>query len=269
MDRKDFINLMKEIGTNDKLLEMPGIMEPIYLKLKDKSESEIRNTKSLLILKSGGISFEDVDYFLAADGERAKIVKGDKEIEVNKFGIQVSMNSGDGSTFYSYMKRKNGVIECVSQNHSVFTRRCYLDNGNCLIENACGERVNASLFGKAEIEGEEVDKIRLDKESIMKEFVRNAKAVIMEYPNTQPYYSRTQEQLLSNINLQNNPVRKMQRTIDRLKAENDALRSKNEKLIKKLHSANMFIEGVKKNPASKFLFKRQLDDVEVTNRMYK
>ncbi len=269
MDRKDFITFMKEIGTDERLLEMPGIIEPIYLKLKDKSESEIRNLKSLLVLKSGGISFEDVDYFLTNDGERAKIVKGDKEIEVNRYGIQVSMNSGDGSTFYSYLKRKNGIIEFVSQNHSKFTRRCYLDNGNCLIEQACGERVNASIFGKAESSGEEVDKIKLDKEAIIKEFVRSAKAVIRDYPSTQPFYSKLQEQILSNINLQNNPIRKMQRTIDRLKAENDALRSKNEKLAKKLHSATLFIEGVKQNPASKFLFKRQLDDVESTNRIYK
>ena len=51
MNRKEFISLLRQMGTNEVLLEMPGIVEPIYLKCKDKTESEIRNTKSLLVYR--------------------------------------------------------------------------------------------------------------------------------------------------------------------------------------------------------------------------
>ena len=269
MNRKEFISLLRQMGTNEVLLEMPGIVEPIYLKCKDKTESEIRNTKSLLVLKSGNISFEDVDYFLTGDGEHAKIVKGDREIETNKYGIQTSLNSGDGSTFYSYMTRKNGIIECVSQNHNSFSRKCFLDNGNCMIEEACGERVNASLFGKAERNGEDIDRVRLDKRSIVSEFNKNARRVMRDYPKTLNFYRKLQEQIIYNINLQNNPLNKMQRTIERLKAENDALRARNEKLMKRLHAATKFIEGVKKNPASRFFLKKEINDVDVSASLYR
>ena len=180
MDRKEFISLLRQMGTNDKLLEMPGIIEPIFSKLKNKTEREIRNTKALLVLKSGNISFGDTDCFVSGDGEKAKIVKGDKEIEVNKDGIQTSLNMGSGPSFYSYMNRKNGIIECVSQNHNTFSRKCFLDNGNCLIEEACGERVNASLFGKSEKNGEDIDKVKLDKKAIVTAFKRNAGRIIRE-----------------------------------------------------------------------------------------
>ena len=71
MERKDFISLLRQMGTNDKLIDKPGIIEPIYQKLKNKSEKEIKNTKSILILRTGNISFEDVDYFLTGDNDEA------------------------------------------------------------------------------------------------------------------------------------------------------------------------------------------------------
>ena len=269
MERKDFISLLRQMGTNDKLIDKPGIIEPIYQKLKNKSEKEIKNTKSILILRTGNISFEDVDYFLTGDNDEAKIAHGDMEICVNKYGIQTSMNSGDGSTFYSYMNRINGIIECVSANGKSFSRKCYIDNGNPIIKDACGERVNASLFGKSEKNGEEIDRIHLDINEVVGTFDKNAKDTIRKYPNTRAYYKKTREHIIYNVRLQNDPLRKMQRTIDRLKIENDNLRKRNESLLKRLHAANQFIEGVKKNPASRLFLKKEINDVDTANSLYR
>ena len=268
MDRKDFFSLLRQLGTNDKLIDKPGIIEPIYEKLKEKSANDVINTKALLILKSGAISFQDVDYFLTDNGEDAKIIYGDKEIGVNKFGIQVSLNSGDGSNFYSYMLRKNGIIECVSGNNGKHSRKYYLDNGDCLIERACGKRVNATVFGKADREGEEIDRARLDEATILAGFDANVRRIVRDYPSTIPYYKKLREIIIYNIHLQNDPMRKLQRSIERLKAENDLLRRKNRNLTKRLHAANTFIEGVRKNPASRFLLKREITDKELVDRMY-
>ncbi len=269
MERKDFISLLRQMGTNDKLIDKPGIIEPIYLKLRNKSEKEIKNTKAILILRNGDISFEDVDYFVTKDGEEAKIAHGDIEICVNKYGIQTSKNSGDGSNFYSYMNRRNGIIECVSGNSGAFSRKCYLDNGHCLIEKACGERVNASLFGKSEKHGEEIDRVHLDLKAVIATFDKNAKETIRDYPNTRAYYKLTREHVIYNVRLQNDPLKKMQRTIDRLKIENDNLRKRNERLVKRLNAATQFIEGVKKNPASKLFLKKEINDVDTANSLYR
>lgn len=270
MERNDIKEILKEKGVNEKFLEMPAIIEPIYQKYMNLPKSKLLESSYLKVTENGDFSFNGQNYSLTEDG--AEITYDDVSISINNYGIETSYSDGSWMGFFSNLFRENGQVILKSGNNGngYFHRETFLDNGSYSISEANGTRVyedRDSLGDLSQID--KLDLSELNEEQLTNEFDETSSTIISNYPQTAEWYAKTREALVKRIQKQNDPQDKTERRITRLEntirdqeREISNLRNRNEKITSMLNKSLNFLSDVKKSPFGRIFFKKEIKEAE-------
>lgn len=263
MERVELKELLKSMGIDEKLVEMPAIIEPIYKEVMDKTVNQVRKSGIIAVQEPDKFLFDKKSITLEKDGG-ASVDYDDVSIRINSYGIQTSYSDGNEYDFFSSIIRKvDGTIESTSGNNGngSWGENVYLDNGSWSIKNACGESISTRSSIRYGVERP----VELDKKSSLEEFDTNSKSIIQNYPATAEWYAKRREALEATIERETDPVLLEKRRVEALEAEvkrltavNRDLTNRNEKLSSMLNRSLEFMSEVRKSPVGQIFFHRKL-----------
>lgn len=263
MERAELKELLKNMGIDEKLVEMPGIVEPIYKEVMDRTINQVSGNRMISVHEPSKFSFDNKSITLDKDGG-AYVTYDDVSIRLNSYGIQTSYSAGNEYDFFSSIVRKvDGTIESTSGNNGngSWGENVYLDNGSWSIENARGESISKRSSIRYGVERPVV----LDGKSLLEEFDTNSKSIIQNYPATAEWYAKRREALAATIERETDPVLLEKRRVEALESEvkrltavNRDLTNRNEKLSSMLNRSLEFMSDVRKSPVGQIFFHRKL-----------
>lgn len=265
MEKIEIKQMLREMGLNPTLTEMPCVIEPLYQKYKDKTPDEIQNTGEIQVGKNGD-SCKIYGRSISLEKDGTATITGETEydsykIKTNKFGIETYYEDGHPLYFSSSISRKSGLIHTTFCNNGNGTGNWgfKFDTGSWYIQKTKG----------VEIRGEYDMPLDFDAEAVLEEFDNMASSTIQDYPQTEQWYVETREQLVEAIAREKAPIPRANLKIKALNKHTSDLEDSNKSLIKaiRIHAARLkrnleLLETVKNSSAGKVLFKDVLQKYE-------
>lgn len=267
MERSEVKQILKEKGLDEKLLEMPAIVELVYQNAlnNEMTVEELNENEELVVSQNRDFIVDKRMITLCNDGT---ISIGDV-IKINQYGIEESCEEGNSLDIIYYTERRDGKIIEGFENSGNCTsgKNVYLDNGAWSLDNAKGILLETTQFeiSNGTRKTYEVKLEDLDEEKILAEFETVSASVIKDYPQTSEWYAITKENIKEQIQTKKAEINKRiqeERDPDRLIAENEQLKIQNEKLTKMLERTLNFIENVKKHPLGKIFFHKKIEEFD-------
>lgn len=268
MERADIKRVLKEMGVEESLTEMPAVVEPIYREMMDKSENDLRNKGKINVDEQGNFSFGDRRIILS--DSCAQITFGDAKITTNSAGIEVQYEDGSWIDFFSHNSRENGVIKNTSGNNgnaSYYASIC-LDNGSWSIRSANGIQIGEEFSSHYNSANEYVP-VKGSVEEVLTEFDSTSSSVIANYPKTAEWYNAKREEVKAVAEKELDPEEQSRRRIEFLEEKVANLEKRNKELAislsestARLGKAIGFITQVKESPFGPLLFRKGLKKYE-------
>ena len=267
MDRKEIKEALKEMGVREEFLEMPAVIEPIFVEMMEKTASDLTSKGRVNVDENGDFSFGDKKIKLTKDG-CAEITFRDAIILTNAVGIEVSYSDGNWQDFFSHISRDNGIVINSSGNNGngSYYESTHLDKGTWSIRNASG-----ICIGTRSSHNEDEKYIQFPKttEEVLGDFDFVSSSIMENYPNTAKWFEKTRNGVKEVAEKEANPVKQNERRIEflekenvRLEREKKELLQRNSRLTSMLAKALEFIEIVRKSPVGKIFFGKSLKKYE-------
>lgn len=266
MERADIKRVLKELGVQEALIEMPAVVEPIYKEMLESSESELRKEGKVVVDEDGNFTFGDRKVKLRKD-KCAEITFGDAQITTNAVGIEMEYQDGGWQDWFSHNKRADGKVVNMSGNNgnASYHETTAIDNGSWSVRNASGI-ILGSVSSHAKEERRTVEE-SLD--TIMSEFDSMAKPIIENYPKTAKWYKTKRAEVKAVAEKEIDPEEQNKRRIASLETQVASLEKRNTELTRSLSQATTrlgklltFVEDVKKSPLGKVIFGRKIKNLE-------
>lgn len=273
MDRIELKKILKEIGVNETLTEMPAVVEPIYRELFDQTSSEVRESGRFVVYEDGSFSFDERQITLSP-GSGATISYEDVLIEVNTYGMEIEYSDGNYQSNFSSISRKDGRVDTFSGSNGSTSGvgHMSLDNGSWSIKDARGTDIVCDEYHNDKMD-EEIDSVDIDLVEVLNEFDERATGIILAYPNTEGWFRRTRMAVVENIEKQNDAeekeirrIQRLERRVIKLEIENKKLQESHAKTASLLERALKFVKEVKKSPAGQIFFGRKLKALDADTK---
>lgn len=260
MERKELKKFLVDMKINEKLTEMPAIVEPLYEEFMEDTTAEMKKSKRIKVSKDGNFSFDDKNISLGEDGE-AVIESENTKIIVNRFGIEESyFNEIYGKTLS--ITRENGKVKTLSSENEgeKWKETISLDNGSWCITNADGELLStASSFRKNKKEN-----LKLRVEEILSKFNIITSTIMNNYSITTPWYLATKADIRAYIDEEK--IRSLEKDVEKLNLKNKELEEENKKMTGMLGKSLEFMKEVKKNPIAKLFLRKGIQKYEADSK---
>lgn len=266
MERADIKRVLKELGVQEALTEMPAVVEPIYKEMMERPESELRKEGKVIVDEDGNFTFGDKKVRLRKD-HSAEITFGDAQITTNSVGIEMEYQDGGWQDWFSHNKRDGGKIVNMSGNNgnASYRETTAIDNGSWSVRNASGITIgSASSHSK-----EEKRTVEESLETILADFDAMSKPIIENYPKTAKWYKTKREEVKAVAEKEIDPEEQNRRRIAALESQVTNLEQRNGELTRSLSQATIrlgkavsFIEQVKKSPVGKVFFGKRIRTFE-------
>lgn len=266
MERADIKRVLKELGVQEALTEMPAVVEPIYKEMMERPESELRKEGKVIVDEDGNFTFGDKKVRLRKD-HCAEITFGDAQITTNAVGIEMEYQDGGWQDWFSHNKRDSGKIVNMSGNNgnASYHETTNLDNGSWAVRNASG----IALGSVSSHSGEEKRTVEESLDVILSEFDAMSRPIIENYPKTAKWYRTKRAEVKAVAEKEIDPEEQNKRKIAALEAQVTNLEKRNGELTKSLSQATIrlgkavsFIEQVKKSPVGKVFFGKRIRTFE-------
>lgn len=266
MERADIKRVLKELGVQEALTEMPAVVEPIYKEMMERPESELRKEGKVIVDEDGNFTFGDKKVRLRKD-HCAEITFGDAQITTNAVGIEMEYQDGGWQDWFSHNKRDSGKIVNMSGNNgnASYHETTNLDNGSWAVRNASG----IALGSVSSHSGEEKRTVEESLDVILSEFDAMSRPIIENYPKTAKWYKTKRAEVKAVAEKEIDPEEQNKRKIAALEAQVTNLEKRNGELTKSLSQATIrlgkavsFIEQVKKSPVGKVFFGKRIRTFE-------
>lgn len=105
MNREDIKTILSKKGVNEKMLEMPAIIEPLYKRFMNSPKSELEN-EEVKVDEKGGFTYLGKIYSVKDEGVQIDIPGEDATVQVNKYGIETSYYDGSWMGFFQESREK-------------------------------------------------------------------------------------------------------------------------------------------------------------------
>jgi len=265
MEKIEIKQMLREMGLNPTLTEMPCVIQPLYQKCEDKTPDKIKSAGEIQVGENGD-SCKIYGRSISLEKDGTATITGETEydsykIKTNKFGIETSYEDGHPLYFSSYISREGGVIDTAFCNNGNGTGvwRKYFDIGSWSIQETKG----------AQIRGDYGIPLDFDEETVLKEFDDMASLMIKDYPQTEEWYAETRKQLVEAIAREKEPLPRAHLKTNSLKKHIEDLEYANKCLIEeiRIHAARLkrnleLLETVKNSSVGKVFFKDVLQKYE-------
>ena len=266
MERAEIKRVLKELGVQEALTEMPAVVEPIYKEMMERPESELRKEGKVIVDEDGNFTFGDKKVRLRKD-HCAEITFGDAQITTNAVGIEMEYQDGGWQDWFSHNKRDSGKIVNMSGNNgnASYHETTNLDNGSWAVRNASG----IALGSFSSHSGEEKRTVEESLDVILSEFDAMSRPIIENYPKTAKWYRTKRAEVKAVAEKEIDPEEQNRRRIAALESQVTNLERRNGELTKSLSQATIrlgkavsFIEQVKKSPVGKVFFGKRIRTFE-------
>lgn len=266
MERADIKRVLKELGVQEALTEMPAVVEPIFKEMLERPESELRKEGKVIVDEDGNFTFGDKKVRLRKDN-CAEITFGDAQITTNAVGIEMEYQDGGWQDWFSHNKRDGGKVVNMSGNNgnASYHETTAIDNGSWSIRNASGITIG-SVSSHAKEEKRTVEE-SLD--TILSDFDAMSRPIIENYPKTAKWYKTKREEVKAVAQKEIDPEEQNRRRIAALESQVTNLEKRNTELTRSLSQATIrlgkavsFIEQVKKSPVGKVFFGKRIKTFE-------
>lgn len=267
MERKEIKRVLKEMGVREEFLEMPAVIEPIYVEMMEKTASDLSGKGRISVDENGDFSFGDRKIKLNKEG-CAEITQGDYIITTNTVGIEVAYSDGNWQDFFSHISRDNGIVVNSSGNNgnASYYESTHLDKGSWSIRNASGINIGVVASHNRD---KEFNPFPSTPEEVLSEFDEVSGSIIENYPNTAEWYAKTREALKVVAEKEADPEKQnkdriefLERKVARLEREKRDLIQRNSKLTSMLEKTLEFMDTVRKSPVGKIFFGKSLKKYE-------
>ena len=255
MNRVELKCLLRKLGVNERLMQRPAGVEPLYRETVDYTEDKVRRDK-LIYFKNGTLTIARREIKLKEDGtvEILCLDTGDI-IWVNEYGIEKEILCKEPKIRF---RRIFGRVEEIDVMNRIVRRyhSYYLDNGEPLIKDAKKIRVR-------DWKGVPYD---FNKDNVFAEFDKNAKEISRLYPKTAKWYEKARIDLLKQIKVeksnetQRRAIEMLKDKIERLESSTEEHRYNINYIFKRLGVSLMFIDDIKRHPLGELLYKKELED---------
>lgn len=258
LTRDEIRNELLERKVNEKLVQMPAVMERMYEALSDLTLEDMKKNIDdfLSVEQNGSFKINDSKALFSIREDGSAVVSGipyeDSIIHVNKEGIEVAYEDGDWMGRFSQISRKDGRIVKGSGNNGTgsLSETTYLDAGSWSILS----------------QGAKIDEFGIiDEQSAISSFDTEAQKVMQEYPETSSWYEKARTKLLGVIQDTNDPEQRIKRLLEeneKLKQQKSDLVKRNGELATRLSATLDFAETVKRSPVGKVFFRKPIERLE-------
>jgi len=271
ISREELKLYLKDIGVNDKLIEMPAVTEPIFKEFENKSIKELRESGRIIVLQNGDLDYimgysslrgkngletvpkkKQIKFDEATGGAIATELGGIVTIKINQYGIEVEYDeSWEQGDLIKRITRESGKIKIeIIDEHRKYVSENF-DNGNCLLE-------NAPIFMNSttkRFSGNDTHEEKLvDCDEVVRKFDETTLLMSELYPQTAEWYTEQRSKLEKEIEEYTKPENK----IRILEEENRKLKKQNKKYILMIKRMMDFIDKVKNNPFAKVLLSKHI-----------
>lgn len=253
MNRVELKCLLRKLGVNERLIQMPAIVEPLYKETVDYTEDKVRRDK-LIYFKNGILTIARRIIKLKEDGtvEIECLDSGDI-IWVNEYGIEKEILCKEPKIRF---RRVLGRVEEIDVMNRIVRRyhSYYLDNGEPLIQDAKKIRVR-------DWKGIPYD---FNKEEIFNVFDKNAKKISRYYPKTAKWYEKARIDLIRQIKIEKSnethrrAIEMLKDKIERLEGSIEEHRYNIKYTLKRLGASLTFIDSIKMHPLGEILYRKEL-----------
>ncbi len=266
MERADIKRVLKELGVQEALTEMPAVVEPIYKEMMERPESELRKEGKVIVDEDGNFIFGKRKIRLRED-KCAEISFDDAQITTNAVGIEMEYQDGGWQDLFSHNKRDGGKVVNMSGNNgnATYHETTNLDNGSWAIRNASG----ILLGSDSSLSGDEKKTVEESLDAILSEFDAMSRPIIENYPKTAKWYRTKRAEVKAVAEKEIDPEEQNRRRIAALESQVINLERRNGELTKSLSEATSrlgkavsFIEQVKKSPVGKVFFGKRIKTFE-------
>lgn len=266
MERADIKRVLKELGVQEALTEMPAVVEPIYKEMMERSESELRKEGKVIVDEDGNFIIGNKKIRLRED-KCAEISFGDAQITTNSVGIEMEYQDGGAQDLFSHNKRDGGKVVNMSANNAnaTYHETTNLDNGSWAVRNASG----ILLESDSSLTGDEKNAIEESLDKILADFDAMSKPIIENYPKTAKWYKTKRAEVKSIAEKEINPEEQNRIKIANLEAQVTNLEKRNGELSKSLSETRNrlvraidFIGVVRKSPFGKVFFGKRIKTFE-------
>lgn len=274
MKREELKEYLKNIGVNEKLIEMPAVVEPIFEEFENKTIKELENSGRITALQNGDLNYiigyspcskengienvpktKQIKFDESTGGAIAKI-GSTVTIYINKYGIEEKYVESWGYVDLNReITRESGKIIAEYRDELGKSVSENFDNGNCLLENAqiYMNSTSESFLGIGNGDSEYEEKF-VDCGEVIRKFDETALFMSEQYPQTTEWYSLKRAELEKEIEEYEKPENK----IKILEAENSKLRKQNRKYTLMMKRMMDFIDKVKCNPFAKVILRKHI-----------
>lgn len=267
MNRNEIKKVLKEMGVRKEFLEMPAVIEPIYVEMMEKTAHDLSGKGRINVDENGNFSFGDKKIKLNKDG-CAEITFGDAKILTNSVGIEISYSDGNWQDFFSHISRDNGIVVNSSGNNGdrSYYESTHLDKGSWSIRNASGISIRTNSSHNID---KEFTPFSSTVEDVLSDFDSISGSIIENYPNTAKWYAKTREALKAVSEREADPEKQnkakiefLEKEVSRLENDKKDLIKRNSSLTSMLGKTLEFMEIVRKSPFGKIFFGKTLKKYE-------
>ena len=266
MERADIKRVLKELGVQEALTEMPAVVEPIYKEMMERPESDLRKEGKVIVDEDANFIIGNKKIRLRED-KCAEISFGDAQITTNSVGIEMEYQDGGDQDLFSHNKRDGGKVVNMSANNAnaTYHETTNLDNGSWAVRNASG----ILLESDSSLTGDEKNAIEESLETILTDFDAMSKQIIENYPKTAKWYKTKRAEVKAVAEKEIDPEKQNRIKIANLEAQVTNLEKRNGELTKSLSETRNrlvraidFIGVVRKSPFGKVFFGKRIKTFE-------
>lgn len=272
MNREELKKFLIERGVDERLVQMPAIIEPMLVTVRFTNPLRLKEADLVQVKPDGTYKLGERIIKLEEDGTAQITPTGNDYneyyvITVNQAGVEDSYSDGSDLFIATRVTRKDGIVDDVFMNNGngTYSSSKHFDNGHWSIKKAAGYRFRDEDNTPCDFSEEEV-------RSVFEETSRDIK---LNYPGTVAWYQKIAEELESRMAEENDPIKRKELKIRALKLKKGRLEHSisdyTDGIERKLKTVGVSldcIEKIKKNPLGKKFFVDGLEEYNEKAKRY-